>query len=90
MRKQLEEIISKNGELSRANGELRHKITELEFQMKDQKEKLAKEKHHVDHLTKVRHKQDENIRVLEVSFDKLIWIKIVQISKTKSNVNSKL
>ena len=66
MRKQLEDILSKNGELSRANGELRHRITELEYQMKEQRDKLSGQKRHVEHLTKIRQKQDKTIGNFEV------------------------
>ena len=66
VRKQLEDILNKNGELSRANGDLRHKITELEYQMKEQRDKLAAQKRHVEHLTKIRQKQDKTINSYEV------------------------
>ncbi len=66
MRKQLEDLLSRNGELSRANSELRHKLTEIEYQIKEQKEKVSSYKSHVEHMTRVRQKQDETIDSMKV------------------------
>ena len=57
----MEDSVSKNGELSRINSDLRHQVTELEYQVKDHKEKVAKVKSHAEHLTRIRQKQDQTI-----------------------------
>ena len=66
VRRQLEDILAKNGELSRANSDLRHKITEMEYQLKEQVDKLAAQKRHIEHLTKIRQRQDKAIGSMEV------------------------
>ena len=64
----MEDLVSKNGDLSRTNSDLRHKITELEYNIKDQKEKISSQKSHIEHLSKVRQKQDETVESMKVSF----------------------
>ena len=66
MRKQLDDIISKNGDLSRANSDLRHKITEFEYTVKEQKEKMGRQRSQIEHLTKIRQKQEEAVNHVEV------------------------
>lgn len=67
VRRQMEELLAKNGELSRANTELRHKVTDLEYECKDQRQKMASQKSQVEHLTRVRQKQDESLHSMQVS-----------------------
>ena len=62
----MEDIVSKNGELSRANSELRHKTTELQYQIKELRDKITSHKNHIDHLTRVRQKQDEALESMQV------------------------
>ena len=67
IRKQLEELLSRNGELSRTNTELRHKITEVEYKNKELKDRISGLKSQVDHLSKVKKKHEETIDSLGVS-----------------------
>ena len=66
MRRNLEEVLAKNGELSRANSDLRHRLSDVESQLKEQREKTTTHKRQVEHLNKVREKQTKTIRSLEV------------------------
>ena len=66
VRRQLEDIVGKNGDLSRTNTDLRHKVTEFELQVKDQKDKISSQKHHIEHLCKIKKKQEETINSLQV------------------------
>ena len=66
VRKELEELLTKNGELARANTELRHKVTEQEYLSREQKEKIASQRSQIDHLTRIRQKQDDSLRSLQV------------------------
>ena len=70
VRKQLEDIISKNGDLSRTNTDLRHKVTDLDHQVKDHKDKISSQKHHIEHLVKIKKKQEETINSLQVNVKK--------------------
>jgi DNA repair exonuclease SbcCD ATPase subunit len=65
-RHQLEQSLSKNGALSRANTELRHKVTELELSVKDQKDKISQLKNQVDHLGRIRSKQEQSLTSMQV------------------------
>lgn len=66
LRKRVEDLLSRNGDLSRANSDLRKKVTDLDFELKDKKEKLNNERQRSEHLQKVRNKQDETIKGIEV------------------------
>ena len=66
VRKQLEELLSRNGELSRANTELRHKITEVDYKNKELKDRILSQKSQIEHLTKVKKKQEETMDSFEV------------------------
>ena len=63
----MEELLSRNGELSRTNTELRHKITEVEYKNKELKDRISGLKSQVDHLTKVKKKHEKTIDNLGVS-----------------------
>ena len=65
VRKQLEELLSRNGELSRANTELRHKITEVDYKNKELKDRILSQKSQIEHLTKVKKKQEETMDSFE-------------------------
>ncbi len=57
-RKNNDEVTAKNGELARVNTDLRHKVNDLEFQVKQQKDKISSIKTQTEHLQKIRQKQD--------------------------------
>ncbi len=66
MRKQLEELLSRNGDLSRTNTELRHRIMEVECKNKELKDRISSQKTQIEHLTKTKKKQEETIDGLRV------------------------
>ena len=69
VRKQLEELLSRNGGLSRTNTELRHKITEVDYKNKELKDRILSQKSQIEHLTKVKKKQEETMDNFEVRTD---------------------
>ena len=68
VRKQLDELVSKNGDLSRANTELRHQTTELEMQIKEMHDKMSGSKAHIEHLGKIRKKQEMTLDKMQVRY----------------------
>lgn len=67
VRKQLEELLNKNGELSRTNTDLRHRVQELEFKNKEIKDKVSTQRLQIEHLTKIKKKQEDTMDSLAVS-----------------------
>ncbi|CAH1773554.1 unnamed protein product [Owenia fusiformis] len=89
VKRQLDELCSKNGDLSRANTELRHKITELEYLIRNDKERINKQKAQLEHLNKVRKQQEDSLKTyksLSNEIDELERAKQEYIKKNEDQV----
>ncbi len=80
VRRQLEELLNKNGELSRTNTDLRHRVQELEFRNKEIKDKVSTQKLQIEHLNKIKKKQEDSMDSLVVSIQKNVVI-MIQINE---------
>ncbi|ELT98464.1 hypothetical protein CAPTEDRAFT_74809, partial [Capitella teleta] len=91
VRRQLEESLSKNGSLSRANTELRHKITEQDLQLKEQRDKVSRLQGQVDHFGRVRKKHEESLSSVEDFKERLTDLERTKneyVQKNKQQVSS--
>ena len=78
VRRHLEEISGHNGELLRANSDLRHKISEMEQQLKERNGKISSYKHYIEHLHKIKKKQEEHIQSLQIVGDQVLELERIK------------
>lgn len=68
IKKQSDNLQSRNMELVKANTELRHKASDLENMLRDQKEKFSDQKRKNEYLIKSKKALEENMEKYKVIF----------------------
>ena len=68
----MDNCLSRNAEMTKQNTTLKHQVGELETDLKEAKVKMSSQRSHIEHLTKMRRRQDEEVHKLQVG-GWLLW-----------------